>query len=59
MDDNQVFSIVALAISIGSTIIGIINHKRIRSNCCGVKKEISLDIETTTPIDKKNNPMIQ
>jgi hypothetical protein len=59
MDDNQVFSIVALAISIGSTIIGIINHKRIRSNCCGVKQEISLDIETTTPVDKKNNPMIQ
>ena len=31
------------------TIIALINHKRIRSNCCGVKIETSLDIENTTP----------
>ena len=27
----------------------VVNHKRIRSNCCGKKMEASLDIEETTP----------
>ena len=27
----------------------LVNHKRIRSNCCGRKMEASLDIEETTP----------
>ena len=27
-----------------------INHKRIRSNCCGKKIEASFDIENTTPV---------
>jgi hypothetical protein len=27
----------------------VVNHKRIRSNCCGKKLEASLDIENTTP----------
>jgi hypothetical protein len=42
----------------------VVNHKRIRSNCCGKKLEASLDIENTTPpevvIPKENfiqNPM--
>lgn len=25
------------------------NHKRVRSNCCGKKMEMSLDIEETSP----------
>lgn len=41
--------IIALIVSVGGTIIGIINHKRIRSNCCGKDVTASIDIENTTP----------
>lgn len=59
MDDTQIYSIIALALSIASAIITAINHKRIRSNCCGLKQEVSIDIETTTPpTDKKNTTVI-
>lgn len=27
----------------------LLNHKRVRSTCCGRKLEVSLDIEATTP----------
>lgn len=51
MDSNtsSVLGIVALVISIGTTIVGIINHKRIKSRCCSRKIEIEFDIETTRP----------
>ena len=32
----------------------IINHKRCRSNCCGKKLELSLDMENTTPPENKD-----
>jgi hypothetical protein len=35
-----------------SLVIGIIiklNHKRCRSNCCGKKMEVTVDVEETTP----------
>jgi len=44
---NTILAGIALAISVGGTIIGIINHKRIVSNCCGRKADISLDIQDT------------
>ena len=49
MDSNQsgILGILALAVSIGTVVIGIINHKRIRSRCCGRKVEVSVDIEST------------
>lgn len=50
MDDSQVMTIIALVISVGGIVMGVINHKRIRSNCFGRKLEISLDIESTSPI---------
>ncbi len=40
---------LALIVSIGGTIVGVINHRRIRSSCCGKKLEASIDIEHTTP----------
>lgn len=49
MDENVIISIVALIVSVGGSIIAIINHKRLRSNCCGKKIEASIDIENTTP----------
>jgi hypothetical protein len=48
---NTILSVLALSLSIGGTIIGVINHKRIKSQCCGSKEIVlsSLDIENTTP----------
>jgi hypothetical protein len=48
-DGGAISGYVALAVALLSSIVGIVNHKRIRSNCCGAKSEVSLDIETTTP----------
>jgi hypothetical protein len=49
MDNNSIMSIAALVVSIGGSVLAVINHKRIRSTCCGAKLESSLDIENTTP----------
>ena len=49
MDNSGVIGIVALIISVIGTIITAINHKRIRSNCCGHRIEASIDIEESSP----------
>jgi hypothetical protein len=46
---NTILGAVALAVSVGGGILTAINHKRVRSNCCGARAEASLDIENTTP----------
>lgn len=38
---------VALGLSIGGIIYSVINHKQIKSKCCGKVMEASLDIEST------------
>lgn len=50
MEDTTILSIVAIIISVGGTVLGIVNHTRVRSMCCGKKIEISLDVEKTTPV---------
>jgi len=47
--DSTVAAYVSLAISTAAVVLGVINHKRIRSSCCGKEASVSLDIETTTP----------
>ena len=54
MDTNSLMSYLAIAMSTGAVIFGIINHRRIRSSCCGHAGSISLDIEATTPPIKDN-----
>lgn len=49
MNQSEILGIIAIAISIGGTILGVINHKRIRSKCCGRELSASLDIEPSTP----------
>lgn len=49
---------LSLAISIGAVVLGIINHKRIRSSCCGKQASVSLDIEATTPPIQKSLPLL-
>lgn len=36
---------------IGSVIVAI-NHKRIRSECCGTRGSVALDIDSTSPSKK-------
>lgn len=40
---------VALFIAVGGSILAIVNHKRLRSSCCGREMSVSLDVEATTP----------
>jgi len=47
---------IAIGISIGTLVLGIVNHKRIRSSCCGKTMDASLDIENTTPQQSKPPP---
>jgi len=49
MDGSEIASYVAIAVSTATAIYGVVNHKRVRSNCFGRKLEVSLDIESTTP----------
>jgi hypothetical protein len=53
MDQNNIMSLVALIVSIVGGIIGVINHKRIRSKCGDKVIEASIDITNTTPEVKK------
>ena len=56
--DSSVAAYVSLAISTAAVILGIINHKRIRSSCCGKEASVSLDIEATTPPTQKSEPLV-
>jgi hypothetical protein len=49
MEQNSILAIVALVVSVVGTLIGIINHKRVKSTCCGKTLEASIDINQTTP----------
>jgi len=42
---------------IGSVIAGI-NHRRIRSECCGRQASVSLDIDTTSPKGAEQKPAV-
>jgi hypothetical protein len=48
-DTEMILSGVALFIAVSGAILGVVNHKRIRSNCCGREMSVSFDVEATTP----------
>ena len=54
MESNEIVAYVAIALSVSTAVLGVINHKRVRSTCCGKKVEVSLDVEATTPPDKSD-----
>ena len=58
MDQSSILSVISTVISVGAMILVVINHKRIRSNCCGNKGEVSLDIESTSPQIVSYNPEV-
>jgi len=51
MDSNvaAALAITSVVVSVGGSILAVINHTRCRSNCFGKKLEVSLDVEKTTP----------
>jgi hypothetical protein len=57
--DSNILSTIAIIISILSAIIGIINHRKVKSKCFGHDiGESSIDITTTTP-EQTNNLKIK
>lgn len=48
-DSTEIMAIASIAVSVIATVIGFINHRRIRSNCFGKKLEVSIDIDKTSP----------
>jgi hypothetical protein len=59
MDQSGIIGLVALAISIVGSILGVINHRRLRSHCCGQDLVASIDLETTTPPESKEDLKIK
>ena len=46
--------LLSLAIVITERLVGLINHKRVKSKCCGRVAEASLDVENTTPPSERH-----
>jgi hypothetical protein len=46
---------ISLCLMIVGSLIAAINHRRISSECCGRRGSVSLDINATTPPDKKSD----
>lgn len=49
MDTGSALGGTGLAISMVGIIYSAINHKHIRSKCCGRELEVSIDIDTIQP----------
>jgi hypothetical protein len=48
-----------LALGVAYRIYTAVNHRRVRSTCCGKELSASIDVEDTTPAEKppRINPM--
>jgi hypothetical protein len=58
MDDTRIIAYCGFVTSLAGVIYTAINHKRIRSNCCGKQLEASLDIEQTSPAARPTTPSV-
>jgi hypothetical protein len=58
LSESLILGYVALVISIATAVVGVINHKRIKSKCCGKEGDISIDIETTSPTPTRVTPLL-
>jgi hypothetical protein len=47
MDQGSILGIIGIVVSVSGAILALINHTRIRSNCFGIKTEVSLDVDKT------------
>jgi hypothetical protein len=46
---SSIVSWVSLVLAVTGMVVAAVNHKKIRSRCCGAEKIVSLDITDTTP----------
>lgn len=53
-DTTAIISLVSLAISVAGTILSVINHTRLTSECCGRKGTIAIDIDATNLLKNKS-----
>ena len=58
MDSNTIVAYVGCVLSVIATIITAVNHKRIRSKCCGKDVTTSIDIENTSPVILSQKPPV-
>ena len=56
MEQAEIMNYVAFTISVFTLIVGVVNHKRIRSNCFGKRLEVSIDIDKTQPSPTEVKP---
>jgi len=58
MDTNStvIIAYCGFIVSLGATILAVINHKRCRSRCFGRDMSVSIDVENTTPPKLKSPP---
>ena len=49
MDSTAALSITGIVMSVAGVVLGVVNHKRVRSHCCGRNLVLSIDVESTTP----------
>lgn len=50
MSDSIIINYCTFAVSTVTAIIAGLNHKRIRSKCCGRTMDVSVDISNTSPL---------
>jgi hypothetical protein len=55
---TQIVSYIALAIAVGGMVVGVFNHKVLRSRCFGREASISIDIDNTTPRGALATPIL-
>jgi hypothetical protein len=60
MDQNNTNALAycGFVVSILVAVVGAVNHKRVRSNCCGKILSASLDVENTTPPQIKKDKLV-
>ena len=59
--DSQTTTAIAYSgfvIGLASTIYAAINHKHVRSSCCGKKFDVSFDVDNSSPV-KKGNALVE
>lgn len=60
MDQNStnIIAYCGFVVSTAVAIFGAVNHKRMRSNCCGKIVSVSVDVEATTPPETKKDELV-
>ena len=58
MNQGEIMGAVGVVVSVATAIIGVLNHKRCRSKCCGRELSASVDVENSTPPQERPAPKL-